>query len=52
MDQNGRPVAACVPTGVTAPLVTPTDRAFGKQSKIGAGSQIEGSYRPKGGLPS
>jgi len=52
LDANGRPVAACVPSGVSAPLSVQQNIAGPRSSRLGAASQIEGSYRPKGGLPS
>jgi hypothetical protein len=52
---HGQGQAYCAPTGVTAKLKNAeyqfVDKAVPASKSLGAASQIEGSYRPKGGIP-
>jgi len=48
---QGRGHAVCATTGVTAKVAVPFDRAVPASKTLGAASRIEGSYRPKGGIP-
>jgi len=48
---SGAGHAVCAPTGVTAKVSVAFDQKVAASKTLGAGSQIEGSYRPKGGVP-
>lgn len=49
---SGSGRAICAPTGVTAKIRPAFDAKMSASKTLGAGSKIEGSYRPKGGIPS
>lgn len=48
---SGAGAAFCAPTGVTAKVKAEIGRAVPADKNLGAASRIEGSWRPKGGIP-
>jgi hypothetical protein len=48
---TGHGSAVCMPTGVTAKVKVDFNQRAEASKTLGAGSQIQGSYRPKGGIP-
>lgn len=55
LDQSGRPVAICAPTGVTAPLpIKGLEAKVPQNQKLAAATpatRVEASHRPPGGIP-
>jgi hypothetical protein len=48
---TGQGHAVCAPTGVTAKVTVNQNQVMPASKTLGAGSRIEGSFRPPGGIP-